>query len=764
LSLNDWGDRFLCSNSDHLQQVMYEDRYLARNPYLAAPSPRRSIAADGPQADVFRTSPVEPWRIVRTRLRAQKIVPGIVEGGGRPAGYFTGATGATIYRGDAWPAKWRGLAVVGDVGSNLVHRKRLEPDGVGFVGRRIDEMSEFVSSSDIWFRPVQFANAPDGTLYILDMYREVIEHPASLPPIIKQHLDLTSGRDRGRIYRIVPDGFQQPPLPKLATATAPVLVALLQHPNGWHRDAAARLLHERQDKSAVPMLAKLVSESELPLARLHGMYALEGMNALTDELLLPRLTDKHPRVREHAVRLAESRASDSAAIRERLLKMANDAELRVRYQLAFSLGEMPPSPQRTTALVSLAQHDPADGYVRVAVLSSLGQGAGEALAALARDAKFRDSPAGRQWIASLAAQIGKQQRADDVAELLRTLAALTKENAAVLPTIVERLAAKEGTPLAKQVAAATGGKAEELMKSLLAEAAATAAKDDAPLRDRVAGVSQLRLSKFADQRELLTGFLAPAVPVDLQSAALATLGSYDAPEVADLVLAQFSGFSPRLKGQATDLLLSRMPWTLALLDALAAGNVSAGDLDPARLKLLAEHTDERVRTKAVKLLASNQLGKRADVVAAYRGVLEAGGDAARGKQVFTKICAACHRVGGEGHEIGPNLAAMKARGPEAILVNVLDPNREVNPQYLSYLVRLQDGRTMTGMIAAETATGVTLRRAENLSDTVLRIDIDELKSTGQSLMPEGMERQIDQQQMAGWTTPIRNRRTNITWW
>jgi hypothetical protein len=266
----------------------------------------------------------------------------------------------------------------------------------------------------------------------------------------------------------------------------------LQHPNGWHRDAAARLLHERQDKSAVPLLAKLVSESELPLARLHGMYALEGMNALTDELLLPRLTDKHPRVREHAVRLAESRASDSAAIRERLLKMANDAELRVRYQLAFSLGEMPPSPQRTTALVSLAQHDPADGYVRVAVLSSLGQGAGEALAALASDAKFRDSPAGRQWIASLAAQIGKQQRADDVAELLRTLAALTKENAAVLPTIVERLAAKEGTPLAKQVAAATGGKAEELMKSLLAEAAATAAKDDAPLRDRVAGVSQLR--------------------------------------------------------------------------------------------------------------------------------------------------------------------------------------------------------------------------------------------------------------------------------
>src|SRR5438105_14692717 len=111
---------------------------------MAAPSPRRSIAADGRQPDVFRISPVEPWRIVRTRLRVSGVTPGIVEGGGRAAGYFTGATGATIYRGDAWPPQWHGLAIVGDVGSNLVHRKRLEPNGVGFIGRRIEEKSEVV--------------------------------------------------------------------------------------------------------------------------------------------------------------------------------------------------------------------------------------------------------------------------------------------------------------------------------------------------------------------------------------------------------------------------------------------------------------------------------------------------------------------------------------------------------------------------------------------------------------------------------------------
>ena len=130
MCFDDFGRKFVCSNSDHIQLVMYEDRYLARNRSLAAPGPRVSIAADGPQAEVFRISQVEPWRIVRTRLRVSGKVPGPVEGGGRAAGYFTGATGVMLYRGDAWPAEYRGQAFIGDVGSNIVHRKVLNPQGV----------------------------------------------------------------------------------------------------------------------------------------------------------------------------------------------------------------------------------------------------------------------------------------------------------------------------------------------------------------------------------------------------------------------------------------------------------------------------------------------------------------------------------------------------------------------------------------------------------------------------------------------------------
>jgi putative membrane-bound dehydrogenase-like protein len=261
MTFDDWGRKFVCSNSDHIQMVMFEDRYLARNPAASAPSSRTSIAADGPQAEVFRTSPIEPWRIVRTRLRVTGKAPGPIEGGGRAGGYFTGATGTTIYRGDAWPAEFAGQSFTGDVGSNIVHRKILEPDGVGFVARRADKGREFVASSDNWFRPAQFANGPDGALYVIDVYREVIEHPASLPPEIKKHLDLTSGRDRGRIYRIVPNDFRARPPARLSKMSTEELIAQLESRNGWTRDTASRLVYERQDRAAIGPLERLAAES-----------------------------------------------------------------------------------------------------------------------------------------------------------------------------------------------------------------------------------------------------------------------------------------------------------------------------------------------------------------------------------------------------------------------------------------------------------------------------------------------------------------------
>jgi len=749
MSFDDWGRKFVSSNSDHIQLVMYEDRYIARNPRLAAPPARSTIAADGPQAEVFRISPVEPWRIVRTRLRVAGKEKGPVEGGGRAAGYFTGATGVTIYRGSAWPAEYRGQAFIGDVGSNIVHRKLLETDGVGMIARRADQGREFVASSDIWFRPAQFANAPDGNLYIIDVYREVIEHPASLPPVIKKHLDLTSGRDRGRIYRVITDGFQQPALPRLAKAGTAVLVATLNHRNGWHRDTAARLLFERADRSAVGPLAKLAANAQVPEGRMHALYALAGLGALTAEIMLPRLNDESPRVREHAIRLSEGLASESTEIRQRFLALADDSDARVRYQLAFSLGAVPES-VRTRGLVSLLRHDAQDRWIRLAVMSSLSDGAAAVLAELSSDAAFRKTSGAAAVLGELAQLIGAQGRQSEVLATLAAIDAIPPEQSKLATGIIVALTeglSHSGSPLQAQIAGRES-KANELLAAALVGARKIAVDDAAALPERVDAIHTLSLAPFPENREVLSRLLESREPQDVQMAALAALGKYHDPEIGVLLSDGWPAFGPKLRAAVQETIFSRTNWLLTFLERVERDEIPAADVEPARLRLLESHTSPAVRDKARSASAKVKLGRRQDVFDAYRPALDLAGDPARGKTHFQKVCSVCHRLDNVGTEIGPNLATLQNRGAETVLLNVLDPNREVNPLYVNYIVVTTEGRSLTGLIAGETATSITLKRQENATDIVLRADIEQLKSTGQSIMPEGLEKQLDRQAMA----------------
>jgi putative membrane-bound dehydrogenase-like protein len=745
LTFDDWGRKFVCSNSDHIQMVMFEDRYAARNRLFAAPSPRRSIATDGGAAPVFRISPVEAWRIVRTRLRIANPALGGVEGGGRAAGYFTGASGVTCYRGDAFPAEMRSQAFVGDVGSNLVHRKALSDDGIAMLARRIDEGREFIASDDIWFRPAQFANAPDGTLYVVDVYREVIEHPASLPPEIKQHLDLTSGRDRGRIYRVVPDGFVQPPLPRLAEAKIADVVGALEKRGGWHRDTAARLLLERQDPAAVPALEQLAAQATLPETRMHALYALAGLNRLTVPIVLASLDDPHPRVREHAVRVAE-RLNDQRAIAAKLYQMTDDRDARVRYQLAFSLGEFA-GLERDAALARLARRDGADPLVQTAIFSSLFRGAGNVMVGLLGDEMTRDSQPVRAILEQLATQIGRQGNAEEWTLVEQALTPLPDADEAVI-AVVRGLVAGRSKAAPDARGAMLGARVSAVLERLLATANGRALDEAQPVANRVDAVRTLGLGTFASGSETLTALLDNRHPQDVQLAALETFGRFDDPAVGAILTEAWPRLSPRLRAAAGEVLFSRPQWLTTVLDAIDGGRLALADLDPARLKQLESHAQPEIRGRAAKLVAALGASPRQEVLAAYRPALTLSGQPARGRTYFQKICASCHRLEGVGNEVGPSLSAIKNRGAEAIFLNLLDPNREVNPQYVNYVAVLTDGRTLSGMIASETATGIVLRRAENATDTIERDDLELLRSTRQSLMPEGLEKQLDPQAVA----------------
>lgn len=748
MCFDNWGHRFVSANSDHAQMIVYRDEYLSRSPLPSAAPARVSIAVDGGQAPVFRISPVEPWRIVRTRLRASGLSKGLVEGGGRPAGYFTGATGITIYRGDAWPDSDKGLAIVGDVGSNIVHRKRLTADGVIWTANRIDVGRELVASDDIWFRPVQFANAPDGCLQILDMCRETIEHPASLPPEIKKHLDLTSGRDRGRLYRVAPTGWKPRPAPHLHHASATELVALLEHPNAWHRETASRLIFERQDKTAIEEIRHLLHSSASGLGRFHAIGSLEGLKALTAEDVIVGLKDLEAGVRERAI-LASEKFPTSNEILTTLAAMTSDEHARVQMQLAFSLGEFPPSTIRREALQKLLEDSGKDRWIRTAVFSSLGPEATDTFASLAKtldSASIDANPA----LIELADLVARRTSDEAGWNIIASIIGSRHESPAMQVKLLQATYLANKT--ARSIPALT-----QLSKQMLQSARTLA--DDSSLTDdqRAAALSAFSLSSFADDGDLLLASLESVKPPVIQNAALATLLQFPEEQVATQLLERWAGLSPKLAERVRDGMLGRTSWAVLLLDAITAGRLPAATLSPSDLQRLASVPDDSLRSRAIKLLETMGSSTREDVLRSYQVALTLKPDREKGAALFKQHCSVCHQIGSTGFQVGPNLATMKNRGPEAILTNVLDPNREVNPAWRDYIAVTTDGQTHNGVLIAESASTLTFRRAEAKETSLLRSDVEALRDTGRSLMPEGLEKNLDPQSMAdliGWLMTV----------
>ncbi len=736
MSYDDWGRKFTCNNSIYASLILYEDRYVARNPYLVAPAACVQIATDGGQPPVFRTSPVEPWRIARTRMRVQEGHPGAKEGGGQPAGHLTAATGITIVRGDALGDDFRGVAIIGDVGSNLVHRRRLKPDGLKFHAERLDHGTEFISSSDIWFRPVQFENGPDGCLHILDMYREVIEHPWSLPEVIKKHLDLTSGRDCGRLYRVYRTGETIRRKQNLSELSSDELVSLLAHKNAWHRETASRLLYERQDRSMIPALQKLALTGESPLGRLHAIWMLAGLNGLDEDVMIAALSDSQAEIRESVLQLAE-RFPASSRVAEAMGQLVNDDSLRVRFQLAFSAGEFPLE-RRLPWLQEIARRDGDQTMFAVAIQSSLHEGADQFLMSALQGGILKG-----QLLSRLAAQVAKQSSPEKVLAVLDVVLSIPEEHKATRSELLISLLTN--SPKLRQQLSQIEN--TEVVARMFESARNDLSRNSDPQK-RIAAISILRLSPAVEDFGLLLDVLSPNEPASIQLAAIKALATQNSPEVADGILSRWSTMTPTIRKAAEEVLFSRAAWTEVVVQHLENGTLPRNAIPQSRLLSAVEGADNKIQQRVRALCDQQDLSSREQVLKEYSAALTLVGSPQHGKVLFAKHCATCHRLEGVGHEVGPSLTTIKNRGPETIFLNVLDPNREINPEFLNYSVSLVDGRTQTGMIRGESATSLTLLRAEGQSDSLLRNEIEEIRSSGKSLMPEGLEKNFDTQGLA----------------
>jgi len=734
---DDWGNWFGCNNSVLAFHFPLPDHYLRRNPHVAAPAPNVSLPAGADPNRLFPIStPLERFNHPESLNRT------------------TSACGLGVYRDALLGPEFSENLFTCEPVHNLVRRLQLTPRSVTFTANQpADEQAgEFLASTDNWFRPVQAVTGPDGALWVVDMYRFVIEHPRWIPLERLAELDVRAGDDKGRIYRIYPRGATLRPVRDLTRLSAAEVAATLDSPNGVQRDLAHRELFQRQDKAALAPLAAVFAQSTRPAARLQALCALDGQQAVTPALLVQACADTHPAVRRHAIRLSESILSKSPEVAAAVLKLADDPDVGVRYQLAFSLGEWNDA-RATTALVQLARTGAGDAWLRTSVLSSAAGRTAELLRAmLATPAKT----AGRsELVNQLIATAGGTASPAQLAEMLPALAPVAGKppeagQLTVLASFQDVLEQRQ-IPWSTFTGSAnsTIRSAAMRIKAAYLNARQTAQDAAVPAPARRAALSLLGrgFNDAESDAPWLAGFLTGEANVALRPAALDALKRTRSSQVPGLLLAQWPQHPPALRAGLVDLLLGREEWTRPLLAALEKGVVAPPEISVPNRQRLLNHAHADIKSLATRLLPGTG-AERAAVLARYQTVAALRGAVAKGAEVFAQNCANCHALRGAGQALGPDLAAFRDKPVGDFLVAILDPSAAIEPRFIAYQIETRDDRSLTGVILAETATSLTLGQAGGAKEILLRSNLKEIRASRLSLMPEGFENTITPQQMA----------------
>ncbi|OWK43782.1 PVC-type heme-binding CxxCH protein [Fimbriiglobus ruber] len=664
--------------------------------------------------------------------------------------------GGVVYQADAYPEQYRDQYIAGNLLSNAIYWHKLEPNGSTFTARHGGDL---LVANDTWFRPVDCFLGPDGSVHVADWYDKRAAH---LDPID------TWDKTNGRIYKIEYQGTKQPAPFDLRKLTSRELVDLLKHPNKWWRTEARRLLAERQDAATYPDLKSLI-ENDKGVIALEAIWALYVSGGWTDDYALAHLPDHpNPHARAWFVRLlGDHQAADvSTQIAARLGRMAaEDKSPVVLAQLACTTKRLPTAAAREilTPLLRRADVD-ADPFVPLLVWWAL-------------ESKIDSDPAivsDLVWSADHRDAVLKQleryvrrtlsdNRPGSEAAFWRLVG--TMKEAGVKPAWAALL---RGTEAAMD--AGTGVSPQELAKLLAWLRSEGAVDSDAALRvlarlgddialkevrarildekrpeaDRLKWTAVVTRAKGDEFPSLFVDLLAAARTDTMRAGLLTAVAAGNHPKAVDTLFQLYPSWSPAMKSKAVGVLLSRPTWAQALLAAIDAGKfpktavsydqlkTGAGLTEPAVAKLVEKHYG--------KIGPATPGEKQARI--SWLGVIlgrEGPGDAARGKAVFTKNCATCHTLFGEGGKVGPDLTTADRKNRGYMLTQIIDPSGYIRPEFVTYKVDTVDGRALTGIVA-ETASGaVTLLNVVDnkpVKTVVAQTDIDKMAASPVSLMPE----------------------------
>lgn len=770
---DDWGNRFPVFNNIPIRHVVIEQRYLDRVPLLAGTETVVPLSALEDKGRVYYLAP------------PTLLIP-------QASDYFTSACGPTVYRGEALGPEYRGDFFVCEPVHNLIQRRRLLPKGATFVAERTGVGNEFLASTDPWFHPVFTATGPDGCLYVVDFYRKYVEHPQWVADELKTTVPWRTGEEHGRIWRIRPRYWKSTTArPNLRRTKSSELVKYLTSDNGWWRDTAQRLIVERQDRSVASALEKMARNSPSPLGRLHTLYTLDGLDALKPGVVRSALHDSNPRVREQAIRLAEPWLTDwhvptrreipdsarshrgneaaldrlltSAATKSRasprrieelkkaVFALAGDADPRVQLQFALTLGGLPDG-EKFGALARLAQTGAADRWQSLAILTSVGprpwlfwkimaEGSPNLIAAPNEEQA--------QLVDKLAMLVGASRLEGDLSE---AAAWLTQRDDALFARFVLLDGLAEGLNpflrqlLAKSTEASTGQR--RTFDELQLEARRAAASGETPQHLRLAAIRLLGKGEPKSAGQVLLDLLLSELPEKIRSAAVKSLTELNDAELGDAAFSNWNRFAREVRQQLLAGATRSPIMAAALLSALEQGKILLIEVDPSTRQALQKGAPAELRQRAERLFKNAAAPDRERVVQSFRPSIQLSGDRKHGGEIFARSCLTCHAMQGEGARVGPDLSGIATHSRETLLVDILDPSRQVLPDFVSYTLVTAEGEVMTGLVIAESAASVTIRRPNAPDATAQRSQIKELKADGKSLMPDGLEQGLKVQDMA----------------
>jgi putative membrane-bound dehydrogenase-like protein len=682
--------------------------------------------------------------------------------------------GLHYFDSDAYPPEYRRRLYMGNIHGGRVNVDVLSRDGSTYFAK---PAPDFLIANDAWFMPVSQKTGPDGSLYILDWYD-------------RYHCYQDAGRDpqgidrlKGRLYRV---RYKETPRVwgfDLAKETDDQLLARLEKgPNDYYRGTIVRLLSERRDSHARPTLERMTLDANLPLdVRLRSLWTLIGSDTLADELEQALLSNAEPAIRSWAVRAAGNRGRVAPAIRQKVIGLARDPSADVRLQVTIAarkIDGIDPVPLLIDVLVT-AGDDKLIPHIVWNNLQSLMDERGGQIVRQMRQAGLERTASFAEFAPRTFERLLSPSRVD--AGALRDLLELTLRSSdtraaglcvRMLATRIasrelagERLDSvrRELSPVLRNVASTHRGgplgleiaflrvswndpAGLDAIRSLVSDRSAS---DD----QRLAALDALIAAHDASALPQAAGILAvpQKTSAEFRRRVIAALGRLDAPRVAEIVLERYATQDPAVQPVAIELLTQRVSWSKKLLDAVGAGKIPSQALNLSQVrKLLASGDQEIAAAVSAKwgTVRDRRSPERERVIARMRTLVrKEPGDATEGEKVFKKVCAQCHKLHGEGADVGPDITLNGRSTLDQLLSNVFDPSLVIGAAYRAIIVVTNQGRVLTGLLVEDSPSRVVLKIQGGKTEIVPRSEIDAMRTSEVSLMPEQIENQLQPQEI-----------------